>query len=186
MKVVADARADAELDGLPVALHAKVAAAQAAWAVARCARHTVVPEHYWPHETDLAALRAGRALTELVSRYVERAVVAARAEGIGWPVIGEALGVADPEAVLGPAVAGWTEELARVRAGQVHPADQPALEWVVDTAWWAEALREWLSSPGDNLLDSAAGRPSANGNGWWHPGERAAGEDDEADAGFLS
>ncbi|WP_432013982.1 hypothetical protein [Streptomyces cucumeris] len=183
---MADARADAELDGLPVALHAKVAAAQAAWAVARCARHTVVPEHYWPHETDLAALRAGRALTDLVSRYVERAVVAARAEGIGWPVIGEALGVADPEAVLGPAVAGWTEELARVRAGQVHLADQPALDWVVDTAWWAEALREWLSRPGDNLLDSAAGRPPANGNGWWHPGERATGEDDEADAGLLS
>ncbi|WP_236075756.1 hypothetical protein [Streptomyces coffeae] len=182
---MADARADAELDGLPVALHAKVAAAQAAWAVARCARHTVVPEHYWPHETDLAALRAGRALTELVSRYVERAVVAARAEGIGWPVIGEALGVADPEAVLGPAVAGWTEELARVRAGQVHLADQPALEWVVDTAWWAEALREWLIRPGDNLLDSAAGRPPANGNGWWHPGERTAGEDDEAEAGLL-
>lgn len=186
MKAVADARADAGLDGLPVALHAKVAAAQAAWAVARCARHTVVPEHHWPDETDLAALRAGRALTELVSRYVGRAVVAARAEGIGWPVIGEALGVADPEAAFGPAVAGWAEELARVRAGQVHLADQPALDWVVDTAWWAEALREWLSRPGDNLLDSAAGRPPENGNDWRHPDERVAGEDDEADAGLLS
>ncbi|MFH8982933.1 hypothetical protein [Streptomyces varsoviensis] len=182
---MADARADAELDGLPVALHAKVAAAQAAWAVARCARHAVVPEHYWPHETDLAALRAGRALTESVSRYVERAVVAARAEGIGWPVIGEALGVADPEAVFGPAVAGWTVELARVRAGEVRPVDQPALDWVVDTAWWAEALREWLGRPGDNPLDSAAGRPP-DGYRWWRPGERAAGEDDEADAGLLA
>ncbi|MFG2163254.1 hypothetical protein ACGFNW_36830, partial [Streptomyces olivaceus] len=67
---MADAHADAGLDGLPAALHAKVAAAQAAWAVARCARHTVVPEDHWSEGTDLAALRAGRALTELVSRYV--------------------------------------------------------------------------------------------------------------------
>ncbi|MFG2163287.1 hypothetical protein, partial [Streptomyces olivaceus] len=146
----------------------------------------VVPEDHWSEGTDLAALRAGRALTELVSRYVGRAVVAARAEGIGWPVIGEALGVADPEAVFGPAVAGWAGELARVRAGQVRLADRPALGWVVDTAWWAEALREWLSRPGDSLLDSAAGRPPENGNGWRDRDECVAGEAGEADAGLVS
>jgi hypothetical protein len=69
--------------------------------------------YHWPHETDLAALRAGRALTELVSRCVERGV----GRGQRGSSSGEALGVADPEAVFGPAVAGWTEELARVRAG---------------------------------------------------------------------
>ncbi|HKS48038.1 MAG TPA: hypothetical protein VJT49_23590 [Amycolatopsis sp.] len=175
-----------EFDGFPPALHAKVAAAKAAWKVAVCARHAVVPEHYWPHEADLAALRAGRALTELASRYVERAVVAARAEGLGWPAIGEALGLADPEAVFGPAIAEWTEELARVRAGQVDPEAQPALDWVVDTAWWAEALREWLSSPGRNPLDSAAKEPPANGNGWWRADTRTSSEDDEADAGLLT
>ncbi|AEW92500.1 hypothetical protein SCATT_01290 [Streptantibioticus cattleyicolor NRRL 8057 = DSM 46488] len=57
---VVDARADAELDGLPVALRGKVAAAQAAWVVPHRARHTVVPEHHWPHETDPAALRGAR------------------------------------------------------------------------------------------------------------------------------
>ncbi|MGW0492863.1 hypothetical protein [Streptomyces olivaceus] len=180
---MADARADA---GLPAALHAKVAAAQAAWAVARCARHTVVPEDHWLEEADLAALRAGRALAELVSRCVGGAVVAARVEGIGWPVIGEVLGVAGPEAVFGPAVAGWAGELARVRAGQVRLADRPVLGWVVDTAWWAEALCEWLSGPGDSLLDSAAGRPPENGNGWRDRDERVAGEDGEADAGLVS
>ncbi|WP_224299192.1 hypothetical protein [Streptomyces olivaceus] len=183
---MADARADAGLDGLPVALHAKVAAAQAAWAVARCARHTVVPGHHWSEETDLAALRGGRALAELVFRCVGRAVVAARVEGIGWPVVGGVLGVAGLEAVFGPAVAGWAGGLACVRAGQVRLADGPALGWVVDTAWWAEALREWLSRPGDSLLDSVAGRPPENGNGWRHRDERVAGEAGEADAGLVS
>ncbi|MFF7803050.1 hypothetical protein [Streptomyces olivaceus] len=146
----------------------------------------VVPGHHWPDGTDLAALRAGRALTELVSRCVGGAVVAARVEGIGWPVIGGVLGVAGLEAVFGPAVAGWAEGLACVRAGQVCLADRPALGWVVDTAWWAEALREWLSRPGGSLLDSVAGRSPENGSGWRDRDERVAGEAGEAGAGLVS
>ncbi|GHI97953.1 hypothetical protein TPA0905_74240 [Streptomyces olivaceus] len=134
----------------------------------------------------MAALRAGRALAELVFRCVGRAVVAARVEGIGWPVIGEVLGVAGREAVFGPAVAGWAEGLACVRAGQVCLADRPAFDWVVDTAWWAEALWEWLSRPGGNLLDSVAGRPPENGNGWRDRDECVAGEAGEADVGLVS
>ncbi|UOG81065.1 hypothetical protein [Streptomyces sp. CB09030] len=145
-----------------------------------------MPEDHWLEESDLAALRGGRVLTELVSRCVGGAVVAARVEGIGWPVIGEVLGVAGPEAVFGPAVAGWAEGLACVRAGQVRLADRPVLGWVVDTAWWAEALCEWLSRPGGNLLGSAAGRPPENGNGWRDRYERVAGEAGEADAGLVS
>lgn len=144
----------------PPALHAKVAAARAAWEIAVCARHAVVPEHYWPHELDRAALRAARALTELAARYLERAVASARADGLPWAAIGETLGVADAETAFA-AVSG------EIRAE--------------DTGWWAEALREWLTSPGRNVLDSAARRPPPDGTALW----RGDPVGPEADLGLL-
>ncbi|UOZ02756.1 hypothetical protein [Amycolatopsis sp. WQ 127309] len=160
----------------PPALHAKVAAAKAAWEIAVCARHAVVPEHHWPHELDRAELRAARALTELASGYLERAVVSARAEGLTWPAIGETLGVPDAEAVFAGAVDGWAAELAAERT-----APESGRKWVVDTAWWADALREWLTSPGRNFLDSAADKATPAGKRLW----RTDTADDGLDAGFL-
>ncbi|MGW5747672.1 hypothetical protein [Amycolatopsis sp. NPDC003861] len=146
----------------PPALHAKVAAAKAAWEIAVCARHAVVPEHYWPHEPDRAALHAARALTDLAARYLERAVVAARADGLTWAAISETLGVADAEAAF-PAVPG------EIRAD--------------DTGWWAEALREWLTNPGRNILDSAARRPPPDAAALLHRGPAGVGA--EADPDLL-
>ncbi|MET8852023.1 hypothetical protein [Amycolatopsis sp. NPDC004625] len=154
--------APGEPGALPPALHAKVAAAKAAWEIAVCARHAVVPEHYWPHELDRAALRAARALTELAARYLERAVVSARADGLGWAAIGETLGVADAEAAF---------------------AAVPGELGAEDTGWWAEALREWLTSPGRNVLDSAARRPPPDGGALWGRDPAAVGA--EADLGLL-
>ncbi|MEV5721980.1 hypothetical protein AB0L41_49740 [Amycolatopsis mediterranei] len=151
-----------EPGALPPALHAKVAAAKAAWEIAVCARHAVVPEHYWPHELDRAALRAARALTELAARYLERAVASARADGLTWTAIGETLGVADAET----AFAAVPDEIQ-----------------AEDTGWWAEALREWLTNPGRNALDSTARQPPSDGAALWRrdPAEVGA----EADLGLL-
>lgn len=158
-------------DSYPAALHAKVAAAQAGWEIAVCARHAVTPEYYWRHDTDAAALHAAKALTGLAARYLERAVVAARAEGLSWTTIGDVLGHPDPEKAFAAAVNGWSAELAAVRRGL--PGDEPRakLDWVVDTPWWTEALRNWLVDPGRNILDKVSDPVPPDNAGLWRSRE---------------
>ncbi len=155
----------------PAALHAKVAAAKAGWEIAVCARHAVTPEYYWRHDTDGAALHAAKALTALAARYLERAVVAARAEGLSWTAIGEALGHPDPEKVFTSAIDGWNAELTAVRDGFPPLESGLELDWVVDTPWWTEALRKWLVEPGRNILDRASDPVPPADTGRWCPGE---------------
>jgi len=160
-----------DFDSYPAALHAKVAAAKAGWEIAVCARHAVTPEYYWRHDTDAAALHAAKALTDLAARYLERAVVAARAEGLSWTTIGEALGHPDPEKVFAAAVDGWTAELAAVRKGFPGHESRLELDWVVDTPWWTEALRKWLVDPGRNILDKASDPVPPDNTGRWRSHE---------------